>query len=122
MTTPEFAHLAADFVGVPAEQLGDASLLSGLLIAAAGAAGLNAIGIPLVHRRADGAIVAVLLLDGAHMAIHAVPARELLLLDIVADGAYDSRKALDVFTRRLGARSVESDARPRPRHRPGTRG
>ena len=122
MTAPEFAHLAADFVGVPAEQLGDASLLRGLLIAAAGAAGLSAVGMPLVHTRSDGAIVAVLLLDGAHMAIHAVPTRELLLLDIVAAGSYDSRKALDVFTRRLNARSVESEARPRPRPRPVTRG
>ncbi len=114
MTAPEFAHLVADFVGVPAEQLGDASLLSGLLIAAAGAAGFSAVGMPHVHTRPDGAIVAVLLLDGAHMAVHALPARELLLLDILAAGSYDSRKALDVFTRRLAARSVRTDCRSRP--------
>lgn len=115
MTTPEFAHLVADFVGVPAEQLGDASLLSGLLIAAAGAAGFSAIGIPVVHARPDGEVVAVLLLDGAHMAVHALPSRELLLLDILAAGSFDSRKALDVFTRRITARSVQTDCRPRPR-------
>ena len=113
MTAPEFAHLAADFVGVPAEQLGDAALLSGLLIAAAGAAGYNAIGMPLVHQRGDGGVVAVLLLDGAHMAVHALPARELLLLDIVAAPSHDSRKALDVFARRLAARAIHSDTRPR---------
>lgn len=117
MTTPEFAHLVADFVGVPAEQLGDASLLGGLLIAAAGAAGFTTIGMPHVHARPDGEIVAVLLLDGAHMAVHALPARELLLLDILAAGSYDSRKALDVFTRRLTARHVHSDCRTRPRPR-----
>lgn len=117
MTAAEFAHLAADFVGVPAEQLGDASLLSGLLIAAAGAAGFGAIGMPIVHTRPDGETVAVLLLEGAHMVVHALPARELLLLDIVAASSYDSRKALDVFARRLAARSVRSDCRPRPRPR-----
>lgn len=113
MTGAEFAHLAADFVGVPAEQLEDASLLSGLLIAAAGAAGFSAVGMPLVHERPDGSIVAVLLLDGAHMALHAVPARELLLLDILAAGAGESRKALDVFARRLSARKMHSEVRRR---------
>lgn len=113
MTASEFAHLAADFHGVPAEQLGEVPLLGGLLIAAAGAAGLVAVGMPVVHEQPDGSLVAVLLLDGAHMAVHAVPARELLLLDIVAPGSIDSRKALDVFARRLTARTIHSDTRPR---------
>ncbi len=113
MSASEFAHLAADFHGVPAEQLGNAPLLSGLLIAAAGAAGFSAVGIPHVHERPDGGVVAVLLLDGAHMALHAIPNRELLLFDVVAPASFDSRKALDVVARRLSARRIHSDTHSR---------
>ena len=40
------AHLTAEFTGVPAEQLRDATLLGGLLIAAASAGGFSPIGVP----------------------------------------------------------------------------
>jgi S-adenosylmethionine/arginine decarboxylase-like enzyme len=107
------AHLVADFVGVPPQQLRDGALLHGLLIAAAGAAGLNAIGLPVARSRPDGGVGLMLLLDDYHIAAHAVPERQVLLLDVLAGSAADARRALDVFARRLTSREIRSDTRER---------
>ena len=110
---PAFRHVAADFVGVPYTQLTDAAMLSGLLIASAGAAGFTAIRAPVVHRLPSDGVAAVLLLDGCHVTVHTFPERELLLLDILALSTHEPRKALDVFARRLTARAVHSEVRDR---------
>jgi S-adenosylmethionine/arginine decarboxylase-like enzyme len=108
------SHLTAEFSGVPVEQLRDATLLGGLLIAAASAGGFSPIGVPLVREhKTSGNVSAVLLLDDAHIAIHALPARQALLLDIVAPASHDFRKAFEVFARRLTARDIKSDTRGR---------
>ena len=112
-TDPPFRHVAADFVGVPYSQLTDSSMLSGLLIASAGAAGFTAIGAPVVHRLPSDGVAAVLLLDGCHVTVHTFPDRELLLLDILSLATHEPRKALDVFARRLTARTVHSEVRDR---------
>ena len=88
------------------EQLRDGTLLSGLLIAAAGAAAFAPIGLPVVRSREEG-IGAVLLLDGCHITVHTFPGRELLLLDVLAPTEVDARRAFDVFARRLTAREVK---------------
>ena len=108
-----FSHLIADFSGVPAPQLRDTNLITGLLIAAAGAAGFVAIGSPVIRRLPSDGVAAILVLDGCHVAVHAFPERELLLLDVLALATQDPRKALDVFTRRLGAKEIRSDVRSR---------
>ncbi|MGE5101539.1 MAG: S-adenosylmethionine decarboxylase, partial [Deltaproteobacteria bacterium] len=107
------SHLTAEFRGVPAEQLRDATLLGGLLIAGASAVGFSTIGVPTVRHQSDGGISAVLLLDGAHIAIHSIPERQTLLFDVVAPASHDFRKAVEVFSRRLTARDVKSDTRGR---------
>ena len=116
-TTPEpaagFTHLIADFHGVAPAQLRDGALLSGLLIAAAGAAGFSAMGAPLVRHLPHDGVAALLLLDTCHMSVHTVPERELLLLDVLAPASHEARKALDVFTRRLPAREIHADTRAR---------
>jgi S-adenosylmethionine/arginine decarboxylase-like enzyme len=104
--TVHASQLTADFVGVPVEHLRDGTLLGGLLIAAAGAAGFAPIGLPVL-RSSDGGIGAVLLLDGCHITAHTFPARELLLLDVLAPTEVDARRAFDVFARRLTAREVK---------------
>ena len=108
-----FTHLIADFHGVAPTQLRDGALLSGLLIAAAGAAGFTAMGAPLVRHLPHDGVAAFILLDTCHMSVHTVPERELLLLDVLAPAAHDARKALDVFARRLPAREIRSDTRGR---------
>ncbi len=108
-----FGHLTADFVGVAPVQLRDVRLLSGLLIAAAGAAGFPAIAAPQVRELPSGGVSGWLQLDDCHLALHSFPDRELLLLDVLSLATHDGRKALDVFTRRLRAREVRSEMRHR---------
>ena len=111
--TAPFVQLTADFQGVKPAQLRDSGSLSGLLIAAAGAAGFTTVGAPVVRQLPSEGLAAVLVLDGCHMTLHAFPDRELLLLDILTLSTRDVRKALDVFTRRLQGATARSEVRPR---------
>ncbi|HET7458322.1 MAG TPA: S-adenosylmethionine decarboxylase [Gemmatimonadaceae bacterium] len=104
-----FTHLVADFIGVPPQQLRDTSMLSGLLIAAAGAAGFAAVGAPIVRQLPHDGVAGLFLLDGCQMTVHAFPERELLLLDVLTSSTHDGRKAFDVFARRIVAREVRSE-------------
>ena len=65
------AHLTAEFLGVPLEQLRDAPLLGGLLIAAASAAGFSLSGVPIVREYPAG-VSAVVLLEQGHLSVHAL--------------------------------------------------
>ena len=108
-----FCHLVADFVGVPSAQLRDTAFVTGLLIAAASAAGLSAIGSPVTRALPHDGVAALFLLEGCHITVHAFPERELLLLDVLALATLEPRKALDVFARRLRAREIRSEVRER---------
>ena len=111
---PSHQHLSAEFIGVPPAQLRDETMLGGLLIAAASAGGLTPIGIPHVRaNNATGGVSAMMLFEDGHLAVHASPTRQTLLLDLVAPASHDFRKALDVFARRLSAREIKSDTRGR---------
>ena len=108
-----FAHLMTDFLGVAPAKLGDQSLISGLVIAAASAAGLNAAGGPVVRPLPESILATLLTIDGCHLLVHAFPSRELLLLDILTAASHDPRKAVDVFARRLAPREIRSETRAR---------
>jgi S-adenosylmethionine decarboxylase len=107
------AHVSADLAGVGSGALRDAPLLSGLLIAAASAAGLNAAAAPLVRTGSSGGVSAVLLLDPCHVSVHSLPDRGLALVDIVAPDAAHAATALEVFVRRLVPATVKSETRMR---------
>ena len=107
------AHISADLAGVGTGPLRDERLLSGLLIAAAGAAGLSAAGPPVVRTAPSGGISALLFLDPCHVSIHSLPDRGLALVDILAGDAAGAAKALDVFVRRLVPAGVTSETRLR---------
>ena len=111
--TPHFAHVSADLIGVGSGALRDAPLLSGLLIAAASAAGLNAAAAPVVRTAGDGGISAILLLDPCHLSVHSFPDRGLALVDVMARDGAGATKALDVFLRRLLPANVTSETRMR---------
>ena len=111
--TDRLAHVSADLTGVGSGALRDAPLLSGLLIAAAGAAGLNATGAPIVRTAPSGGVSAILLLDPCHVSIHSLPERGIALVDVLARDAAGAAKALDVFVRRLVPAGVASDTRMR---------
>ena len=110
---PPFSHVCADLVGIAPARLRDRDVLSGLLIAAAGAAGFTAIEPAHVRTLPNGDSAGVLLLEGCHMTLHAFPGRGLLLLDVLAPSTQDVQKAVDVFTRRLAPATVRSETRGR---------
>lgn len=113
IAAPAYTHLLADLVGVPAPLLRDASFLSGLLIAAASAAGFNPVVTPVVRQLPNDDVGAVLLLEDCHIVVHALARRQLLMLDILALATADAGKALDVFARRLMPREIHRDTRAR---------
>jgi S-adenosylmethionine/arginine decarboxylase-like enzyme len=105
-------HDSADFRGVPSSLLRDQASLSGLLIAAAGAAGLTTVESPMVRSLPRGGLVIILLLDLGHVALHTLPDEGVLAVDLLVSAAKDARKAIDVITRRLNvrpARATHSD-------------
>jgi S-adenosylmethionine/arginine decarboxylase-like enzyme len=107
------SHVTADLTGVGSGPLRDERLLSGLLIAAAGAAGLNTTGVPLVRVSPSGGISALLLLDPCHVSLHTLPDHGLVLVDVLARDPAGAAKALDVFVRRLAPAAVTSETRTR---------
>jgi len=104
-------HVFADLGGVPGDRLGDTQALAGLLLAAANAAGLNPAHPPIVKSGPRGT-TALLVCHGGHVALHAVPADGLCFADVAGLSAAVQR-GLDVIIKRLGARSLRTDARRR---------
>jgi S-adenosylmethionine decarboxylase len=111
--TGRFSHLAADLTGVGSGALRDAPMLSGLLIAAASAAGFNTVAAPVVRTGTDGGVAAILMLDPCHLSVHSFPDRGLALVDVIARDGASAAKALDVFVRRLIPANVASETRAR---------
>jgi S-adenosylmethionine decarboxylase len=111
--TDSLTHVTADLAGISSGALRDAGLLSGLLIAAASAAGLNPQGTPQVRVAPAGGVSALLFLDPCHVSIHSLPDRGLALVDVLTREAAGASKALDVFVRRLAPSAVTSDTRTR---------
>ena len=103
------AHLVAEFTGVPDELLGDATRLGGVLVAAASAAGLHALGAPFVRTSGPHGVDAMLLLEGGHAALHTVPSRSVILVDLLAPVRFDLIPAFDVLARRLVPAEVRAE-------------
>jgi S-adenosylmethionine/arginine decarboxylase-like enzyme len=100
-STSSHAHLVAEFTGVAEEWLEDGGRLGGLLVAAAGAAGLHALAAPFVRTSGAHGVDAMLLLEGGHAALHSIPARRVVLVDLLAPLRHDLVPAFDVLSRRL---------------------
>ncbi len=102
-------HLVAELTGVDPDQLRDRKLLGGLLIAAAGAAGLHAAQPPILHVHGVRGVDAILLVDGGHATVHAHAQDGTLLLDVLAPEPADLARALDVFARRLSPIAIAAE-------------
>jgi S-adenosylmethionine/arginine decarboxylase-like enzyme len=107
-----FEHVFADLGGIPTGRLADAQALSGLLLSAANAAGLNPAAPPTVLTGPQS-IAAVLVCHGGHVAMHAVPAAGLCFADVAGVAVAHPQRGLDVIIKRLGALQVRTDARRR---------
>jgi S-adenosylmethionine decarboxylase len=110
---PAFTHALADLSGVAPGPLKDPALLGGLLIAAAGALGVATVAPPAIQQQPDESVSGILLLDGCHIAVHTLPARGVLMLDVLAPESRDVRRAVDVFSRRLAPRAIAQEERSR---------
>jgi len=107
------SHLTADLGGVGSGALRDVPMLSGLLIAAASAAGLGGAAAPVVRTGVGGGVAAFLLLDPCHLSVHSFPDRGFALVDVISRDSAGAAKALDVFVRRLLPTSVTKETRLR---------
>ena len=105
---PPLVHRTADFRGVTLPILRDGAALSGLLLSAASAAGLTTAETPTVRTLPRDGLAVLLLLDLGHVTVHTIPERETLLLDLLVPAGRDPQKAVDVFTRKLGAKESRS--------------
>lgn len=111
--SPAVIHLTADFIGASTLQLTDQSLISGLVVSAAGAAGMQSSGAPVVIKHPDGGLSVILPLDGCHCSLHTLPTQEVAILDVLARPPHDPQVALEVVARRLQARTVNTERRVR---------
>jgi len=102
-TAASFAQLYVEINGVDGVVLADASLLGGLLIAAAGASGLTQVGTPVVRARPGGGVSAVIFLEIGHIAAHTVPDRSFIAVHAIVPRPDEAKRAIDVFARRFGA-------------------
>ncbi len=99
---PPLLHRTADFRGAPTSLLHDGTAIAGLLLSAAGAAGLSTFGPPVIRTLPREGVAVVVLLDLGHMSVHTIPSRELLALDLLVAAGRDPQRAVDVFVRKLG--------------------
>ncbi len=112
MRSVNFEHAFADLGGVPANRLGDAQSLAGLLLAAANAAGLSPANPPVVKTGPKG-VTAALVCHGGHVALHGIPEEGLCFADVAGVGAVHPQRGLEIIIKRLAAREVRADARRR---------
>ncbi len=97
-----FNHQLLEFTSIDPERLRDTHVLSGLLVAAAGAVGMPSLGPPVVREGAGGIAVALLCLEG-HIVLHCAPSEGACLVEIIARAPADVWKGIDVISRRLGS-------------------
>lgn len=102
-------HLRAELTGVTPARLRDRALIGGLLIAAAGAAGLHANHTPILLVDEQRGVDGLLLLEAGHATVHCFASERTLLLDILVPEPADLDKAVAVFTRRLSPTGVSAD-------------
>jgi S-adenosylmethionine/arginine decarboxylase-like enzyme len=107
--TVAVVHLIAELTGLLPDQLHDRTLMGGLLIAAAGAAGLHTAHPPMLHVHGVRGVDCLLLLEGGHAAVHAHAPHGTLLIDLMAPEPADLARALEVFTRRLAPEAVSAE-------------
>ncbi len=102
---PQFNHQWLELSDLVSERLADANGLAAVIVAAAGAIGLLALGPPLVRQSPAGIAICMLCRDG-HIVLHAWPAEGVCVIDILARGPAEVGKGIDVIARRL--RPVEA--------------
>jgi S-adenosylmethionine/arginine decarboxylase-like enzyme len=89
-----------ELAGISGARLADANGLSAIVVAAAGAVGMPALGPPVVRESPSGVAVAMLCRDG-HIVLHTVPDEGLCFVDVVARAPADVGRGVEVISRGL---------------------
>lgn len=100
MTRP-FNHQVLELTGLVSPRLADVNGLSAMVVAAAGAVGMPALGPPVVREGPRGVVVGLLCRDG-HVLLHTVPDEGICFVDVVARDPADAGRGIEVIARRLG--------------------
>ncbi|MBA3522423.1 MAG: S-adenosylmethionine decarboxylase [Gemmatimonadales bacterium] len=99
-----FNHVAWELTELEPSRLRDADGLSAMVVAAASAIGMPALGPPVVREAPNGVVVGMLCRDG-HIVLHSAPADGICFVDIAARAPTEVERGLDVIVRRLGSLS-----------------
>jgi S-adenosylmethionine/arginine decarboxylase-like enzyme len=95
-----FNHELVELVNLISDRLSDVDRLSAVVVAAAGAVGMFALGPPVVREGPRGIAIGMLCREG-HIVLHAAPGEGICLVDIVARAPADVRRGIEVIARRL---------------------
>jgi S-adenosylmethionine/arginine decarboxylase-like enzyme len=97
-----FSHAAAELTGLISDRLADADRLSSVVVAAAGAAGMPALGPPMVREWPRGLAIGMLCREG-HIVLHALASEGVCFVDVLIRAPAEADRALEVIARRLMA-------------------
>jgi S-adenosylmethionine/arginine decarboxylase-like enzyme len=95
---PQFTHRVVELTSLAGTRLADADGVSSMVVAAAGAVGMPALGPPIVRAGPAGVAVALLCRDG-HIVVHTIPAEGRCFVAVVARDPADPGRGIDVITR-----------------------
>jgi S-adenosylmethionine/arginine decarboxylase-like enzyme len=95
---PAFNHQLVELTSLSGTRLSDTDGLSAMVVAAAGAVGMPALGPPQVRESPAGVAIA-LLCRGGHIVIQTSPLEGLCYVDVVARDPADAAKAIEVISR-----------------------
>lgn len=97
-----YNHHVLELTEVVSTRLSDSGGLASIVVAAAGAVGMFALGPPEVRPGPRGIAVGMLCRDG-HIVLHTSPEEGLCVVDILARAPADVTRGLEVIARRLTA-------------------
>lgn len=95
-----FNHQVLEIGNLVSPRLTDVDGLSAMVVAAAGAVGMYALGPPVVREGPRGIAIGMLCREG-HIVLHTAPTEGICFVDIVARAPANVGRGIDVITRRL---------------------
>ena len=95
-----FNYHVHELTAISGARLADATGLSSVVVAAAGAVGMPTLGPPIVRESPSGVAIALLCRDG-HIALHTVPDEGLCFVSVVARAPVDVGRGVEVISRGL---------------------
>ena len=104
MDTSAFHYHLDELTSISPARLADVNIVSAIVVAAAGAVGMTALGPPVARQSPGGMAVALLCRDG-HIVLHTIPDDGFCFVAVVARAPVDVGRAVNVISRGL-ARDV----------------